>query len=180
MRWFKFALLGVIGIVAIPIIVLLFLGGGRGVARHVVSVDIARPAPTVFAWVSRPERLESWVGWLVDVRDLTPGQPGVGARQVWVMEDRNNDNQRMDIESEIVGYEPDRLLVARVSAAEGFTGEVRYELEPMDGNRTRLTYRASYQYEHWLAKLLEPVISRSAQQKLEEDIARLKQQVEAS
>ena len=34
-------------------------------------------------------------------------------------------------------------------------------------------------YEHWLAKLLEPVISRSAQQKLEEDLQRLKQQAEA-
>jgi carbon monoxide dehydrogenase subunit G len=95
------------------------------------------------------------------------------------MEDRNNNNMRMDIQSEVVRYEPDRLIETKVEATGGFTGDVRYELEPMDGTRTRLTYRANYQFDHWLAKLLEPVISRSAQQKLDEDIARLKQQVEA-
>jgi carbon monoxide dehydrogenase subunit G len=86
----------------------------------------------------------------------------------------------MDIATEITRHEPDRLIEARVSAAEGFTGEVRYELESADNKQTRLTYKANYKFQHWLAKLLEPVISRSAQQKLEEDLRRLKQQVEAS
>jgi hypothetical protein len=95
------------------------------------------------------------------------------------MEDRNNGNQRMDIESEIVRYEPGRLLEARLNVPAGFTGEVRYELEPMDANRTRLTCRANYQFDRWLARLLEPTISRSAQQKLKDDLARLKQQAAA-
>ena len=95
------------------------------------------------------------------------------------MEDRNNGNKHMDIESEVTRYEPDRTLEARVHAADSFSGDIRYELEPMAASRTRLTYRASFQYQHWLAKLMEPVISRSAEHKLEEDMARLKQQIEA-
>ena len=179
MKWLRYALAAIGGLVAIALIVLLVLGGGRGQARHVHSIDIAKPPDTVFAWVSRPEKIRSWVGWMVDIRDLTPDRIGVGAKHVWVMEDRNNDNQRMDVESEVTRYEPDRVLEARLHAAEGFTGDVRYEIEPMAASRSRLTYRASFQYEHWLAKLLEPVISRSAQHKLEEDLARLKQQIEA-
>ena len=180
MRWLLYALAGVGGLLVLCVIVLLFLGGFRGESRLVASIDIARPPGTVFTWVSQPEKLKSWVGWMIDVRELTPAPTGVGAKQVWVMEDRNNNNQRMDIATEITRHEPDRLLEARVSAAEGFTGEVRYELESADNKQTRLTYTANYKFDHWLAKLLEPVISRSAQQKLEDDLQRLKQQVEAS
>jgi uncharacterized protein YndB with AHSA1/START domain len=179
MKWLMYVLAAVGGLFGIALIVLLFLGGGRGQARYVHSIDIARPPDTVFAWVSRPEKLKSWVGWMIDIRDLTPDRVGVGAKHVWVMEDRNNENQHMDIEAEVTRYEPDRMVESRVQAAELFSGDVRYELEPMPASRTRLTYRASFQYQHWLAKLLEPVISRSAQQKLEEDMARLKQQIEA-
>ena len=179
MKWLMYVLAAIAGLFGIALIVLLFLGGGRGQGRYVHSIDISRPPATVFAWVSRPEKLKSWVGWMVDIRDLTPDRVGVGAKHGWVMEDRNNDDQRMDIEAEVTRYEPDRMVESRVQAAELFSGEVRYELEPMAASRTRLTYRASFQYEHWLAKLLEPVISRSAQHKLEEDMARLKQQIEA-
>ena len=179
MKFVKYALLSIVALVGVALIVLLVLGGFRGRSQLVTSIDINRPASTVFAWISQPAKLKSWVGWLIDVRDLTPDQIGTGTRHVWVMEDRNNNNARMDIQSQVVKYEPDRLLETRVQVVAGFTGDVRYELEPMDASRTRLTYRADYQFDHWLAKLLEPIISRSAQQKLEEDIARLKQQVEA-
>jgi uncharacterized protein YndB with AHSA1/START domain len=179
MKWLLYALAAVGGLLVICVIVLLFLGGFRGESRLVASVDIARPPSAVFPWLSQPDKLKSWVGWMVDVRDLTPNHTGVGTKQVWVMEDRNNNNQRMDIASEITRSDPDRLLEAKVSAAEGFTGEVRYELESVDAKNTKLTYRATYKFDHWLAKLLEPVISRSAQQKLEEDLQRLKRQVEA-
>jgi hypothetical protein len=61
----------------------------------------------------------------------------------------------------------------------GFTDRVSYQLEAIDQGRTWLTYRAAFRYEHWLAKLMEPIISRSASQKLQEDLERLKQKVDA-
>jgi len=95
------------------------------------------------------------------------------------MEDRNNNNQRMDIEAQVTRFEPDRLLAAHLAVPAAFTGDVSYEQQPVDGKRTRLVYRGNFKYEHWLAKLLEPLISRSARQKLEGDLARLKQHAEA-
>lgn len=179
MKWLRYALSAIGGLLVLAVIVLLVMGGGRGESRHEASVEIAKPAPAVFTWITRPEKVKSWVSWLVDIRELTPDRNGVGARQVWTMEDRNNGNQRMDIESEIMRFEQDRVLETRVAAREGFTGAISYELQPVDPAHTRLVYTASFKYEHWLAKLLSPLISRSAQQKLQEDLARLKQHAEA-
>jgi uncharacterized membrane protein len=180
MKWLLYLAAGLAALVLLAVIVLLAAGGGRGESHNVATVEIARPASVVFRWISEPERLKSWVGWMVDVRPLTPGPTGVGARQLWVMEDRNNNNQRMDIEITVTRLEIDRVLSTDLNAAEGFTGNVTYELQPIDATHTRLSYRAAYTFEHWLAKLLGPLITRSAQQKLEEDLARLKQQVEAA
>jgi uncharacterized protein YndB with AHSA1/START domain len=179
MKWVLYIIAALAGIVILAVIALLVIGGGRGEAQLTTSVEIARPAPVVFRWITEPERVKAWVGWLVDIRPLTPGQAGIGAREVWVMEDRNNNSQRMDIESQVTRLEADRLVESRLSAAEAFTGTVTYELQPVDANHTRLTYRGTFKYEHWLAKLLEPVITRSARQKLEEDLLRLKQKAEA-
>lgn len=179
MKWLLYLGAGVLALLVVAVVVLLAIGGGRGESRLAATVDIDRSAPVVFEWVTRPERLKSWVGWLIEVRTQSPSATEVGSQQVWVMEDRNNNNQRMDIHSEVIRLDPDRLLTTRQRAAEGFTGEVTYELQPLDASRTRLTYRAEYHFEHWLARLLGPIITRSAQQKLEEDLARLKQQAEA-
>jgi len=179
MKWLLYVVAGLVAVVILAVVVLLALGGGRGESSHETSVEIARPARIVFTWISEPDRVKSWVGWLIDIKSLTPGKAAVGARQIWVMEDRNNNNQRMDIETEVTQLETDRLLEARLNVPGAFTGTVTYELQPLDPNRTRLVYRGTFKYEHWLAKLLEPVISRSAQQKLEEDLERLKQKAEA-
>ena len=179
MKWLLYALSAIGGLLVLAVIILLVMGGGRGESTLEAGIDIAKPPQTVFPYLTEPQKIKSWVSWLVDIRTLTPGQRGVGSRDVWVMEDRNNNNQRMDIETTVTGYEQDKLLAAKLSAAMGFTGDVTYALQPIDGNRTRLNYKASYKFEHWLAKLLEPVISRSAHQKLREDLARLKRHAEA-
>ena len=179
MKWLLYVLAGVVGLIVLAVVALLAIGGGRGEAHFDRSVEIARPASTVFKWITDPAHMKSWVGWLVDVQDLTPGTTGVGARQVWVMEDRNNNNQRMNIQSHVTRFESERVVETQLHVPQVMSGTVTYQLEPLDGNRTRLTYRAAYQYDHWLAKLMEPLITRSADQKLVEDLARLKQQAEA-
>lgn len=179
MKWLLYGLLGVVGVVMLAVLVLLMLGGARGESRLQATVEIARPASVVFDWITDPARVQTWVGWLVEIQRLTPGDPAVGSREVWVMEDRNNNNQRMEIASEIISLEKDRSLSARLHAPGGFEGTVSYALEPLGSERTRLQYLGDYKFDHWLARLLEPIISRSAQQKLEEDLARLKQLAEA-
>lgn len=180
MKWALYAAAAIASLLVIAIFVLLALGGARGQARHVVTMEIGRPAAEVYRWVREPALVEQWVGWLIEIRPLTPQPSGPGSVQLWVMEDRNNDNARMELRVETLREEPDRLLEARVTAPGMVTGTVLYELQPMDPRRTLLSYRATYQYEHWLARLLTAIVSRSAQQKLEADLARLKAAVEAA
>jgi hypothetical protein len=179
MKWLLYAAAGVGALIVLAVVVLVAMGGGREEGRIEASVVVDRPAEVVFVWITEPQRVQSWVGWLVEIRNVTPEQGKVGARQVWVMQDRNNGNQPMNIDTEIVGYQPGRALSARLRAEGAFTGNVDYALEPLGPERTRLNYGMSYRYELWFAKLLEPVIRRSARNKLEEDLARLKEKAEA-
>jgi uncharacterized membrane protein len=177
-KWLTYTVGALASVIVLALVVLLVLGA-RSDHRIAASVEIERPAEVVFTWITDSPRLQSWVGWLVDIRHETPHQQQVGARQVWVMEDRNNNNQHMSIAAEIVAYQPPRQLTARLSAPGLFSGTVDYTLEAVGAERTRLHYVMSYEYDLWLAKLLEPVIAMSAQQKLEDDLGRLKQRAEA-
>ena len=178
MRWLLYGVAALVAVVALAVVVLLAMGSSE--SRLSATVEVARPADVVFEWISQPEHVKQWLGWLVEIRPVTPQQGQVGARQVWVMEDRNNNNQLMEIHTEYVDYRAPQSLTTRLSAAEGFTGTVEYRLEPVDDRRTRLHYVGFYQFDHWLARLLEPLITRSAQQKLEEDLARLKAKAEGA
>jgi hypothetical protein len=51
MTLIKYAIVAILALLLVPLIVLVFLGGLRGHAHHVVSVDIARAPATVFAAV---------------------------------------------------------------------------------------------------------------------------------
>jgi uncharacterized protein YndB with AHSA1/START domain len=180
MRWLLYALVGVVGLIVVAILVLLAIGGGRGESHLEATIEIERPAAVVFPWLREPEKQKAWIGWLVDVRPVQTAGPDMSnGRDIWVMEDRNNNNQLMEIAVDVTRVEPPRLLEARLRAAAGFEGDVSYVLEELSPSRTRLTHKADYRFDHWLARLLEPVIRRSAQGKLEEDLARLKQRVEA-
>ena len=177
MKWLLYAVGGLLAVVALAVVVLLAISKDQ--SRLDATIEIARPPDVVFAWVTEPERVKQWLGWLVEIRTVTPQQGQPGARQVWVMEDRNNNNQRMEIMTEFIEFSAPRRATAKVSAAEGFTGTVVYDLQPVGSDRTRLHYTGTYEFEIWLAKVLEPLITRSAQDKLDEDLARLKQQVES-
>jgi uncharacterized protein YndB with AHSA1/START domain len=179
MKWVLYVSAALGGLVMLAVVALLAMGGGRGVGEYGTAVEIARPAPVVFSWITEPHRVKSWVGWLIDIKPLTPDTTGVGEREIWVMEDRNNNNQRMEILQETTRHEPNRLVETRLDVPDGFSGTVVMELEPLGDSRTRVTYRAAIHYHHWLAKLMEPIISRSAQQKMVEDFERLRQRAEA-
>jgi hypothetical protein len=63
--------------------------------------------------------------------------------------------------------------------AEGFKVDARYDLIE-SGDGTFFSYACISRYEHPLARLMEPVVTREAQKKIEGDLARLKSLVEAA
>lgn len=179
MNWIKKIALVLAGLVVLAVLGLLAAGQRADANRLDVSVEIGRPAAEIWPWLIEPAKLTQWVSWLKRVRQISPGADGVGAREQWVMEDRNNGNAEMLIESVSTVYEPHRRLAARLSSQEAFTGDFRYELADA-GGKTTVRALGVYQYQHWLAKLLEPLITPEARKKLVGDLAALKRLVETT
>ena len=87
-------------------------------------------------------------------------------------------NERRVMEVEITALRPNERLEAKVTS-DGFMVDVRYILSQKDG-QTRVTYIGDAKYTKLPLRLMEPIITPMAQQKLEDDFARLKEMVEAS
>jgi carbon monoxide dehydrogenase subunit G len=111
---------------------------------------------------------------MTELTQLTPGPVAVGTktRDVMVL-----GSETVVLNLEITAFEPNKLLAAHIDS-EGFTEDIRYELSEQNG-KTRLQYTGAANYKVWLARLLEPLITPSAQKKLKEDMERLKALVQS-
>ena len=158
------------------------LGGPRAaqarpalsVHRNEHTVEIAAPPGDVFPWLVGAEERLRWMGALVESEALDNEPPAVGSRFRDVFEDHG---QRIELEAELVTYEPPHALEVRL-VADAFEATSRSRLE-QDGPATRLTAQIETTYKALAARLLGPVVTRHAQKQLESDLARLKDLVEA-
>jgi uncharacterized protein YndB with AHSA1/START domain len=168
MKWILRILAGLLAIIVIGVLGLLAWGQRKDAGAFSGSIEINRSPEQVWPWLKEPEKLKAWVGWLVEVR---PDADGRG--RIWVMEDRNNNNTLMEIQSAALKEDAPRLLVVSSSAKEGFAGTITYTLTPT-ATGTRLEQRSEFRFSIWLAKVFEPLITMSARKKMIEDLARLK------
>jgi uncharacterized protein YndB with AHSA1/START domain len=172
-------LLGVVGViiavVLVGVIVLLALGRRDDAGRNTAAIQIDRPPAQVFPWITEPDRLKQWIGGLVESTPLTDDGLEVGARSREVIA---MGNERYEMETTIVDLEPPVRLVVEIESS-GFKADARYDLVESGGG-TFFSYACISRYEHPMAKLMEPLVTRAAQQKIEGDLARLKELVESS
>lgn len=172
MRWVWRVLIGLFAILVLGLGTLwgLSFRHDAGVLR--ASVEIAKPPAAVWPWITEGEKLKQWVGWLVEVREVGPHH------DVWVMEDRNNGNQRVEIEGISTLEDPPHRLEAHTKAAGAFESDEAFLLTDL-GGRTRLEMVSRDTYTQWFARLMEPLISHEASVKMVDDLARLKSKIEA-
>lgn len=173
-----YILLSIVGLIMLGVVTLLVMGSRPGADHSAVSVDIAKPPQVVWTYVDEPDKLKSWIGWLVEVRDQTPGHHGVGSRRVLIMEDRNNGNTRMSVDGEVVAYDQGKKETERISSPGMFSGENTYTLQDLGNGRTRLTLDGRYRFDNWFAQLMSPLVLSAAHKKMVEDVQRLKSVVE--
>lgn len=170
--------LGIVALIAMGVVTLLVMSNMSGADRMAGAIDIAKPSQVVWKYVDEPEKLKSWISWVVEVRDETPGKRGIGSRRVMVMEDRNNGNMRMDIAGEVVAYEEGRRSTVRLSSPGMFSGENSYTLQDLGNGQTRLMQESRFHFDNWFARLMSPLVMSAARKKMVEDLQRLKSVVE--
>jgi len=168
-------------VVAIPLVgaaVLLAMGQRSGAGRIGASTEVQAAPEQIWPWFDESAKLKQWVSWLVDVREGGNPVSGLGAKRVWVMRDENNGGMLMEIEAMYTEYTPPVRLAVHTRTADMFDGQQAYRLTDLGNGRTRVDAEGTYQFHIWFARLMEPVITPQASQKMRGDLARLKGLVE--
>ncbi len=170
-------------LVALPLmgaVVLLAMGQRSGAGRSHASIEIQAPPEHIWPWLEDSARLKQWVSWLVEVRDGPHAATGAGAQRVFVMRDENNGGALMEIPFTISDYAPPAHVTFHAEVAGSFKGDEVYRLTALGNGRTRLDQVGQCQYQMWIARLMEPLITPQAEKKMRADLTRLKQAVEES
>lgn len=179
MKWIFIMLGTVAALVMIAVGALFALGFRRDAGKVASSVVIDRPPAAVWPWITKPDRQKQWISWLIEIRPLTESTEGVGSRALWVMEDKNNNGQKMEITGEIVSVEPGQSVGVKLWSDGMFDGIASYNLVDLGKGETRMESKGAYHYQQGFARLMEPLITPQAKKKMDSDLAKLKSLVEA-
>ncbi|MFN7962707.1 MAG: SRPBCC family protein [Thermoanaerobaculia bacterium] len=171
MRWLLYILGGLFGLIVLAVVALLIAGARANAGRLLYTVEVPLPPSAVWPWLTETEKLKQWIGWVDEIRPLNPEVQGVGARELFVMSDPNMKG-KMEMEVETTVFEPPHHVTVKVGVPKGFTGSVDYLLTDL-GGRTRIDYDGQFRYDHWFARLMEPLVTPQARKKVAEDLDRL-------
>ena len=127
----------------------------------------------MFPYLVESEKRLEWMGVLTESEQLTEGAPEVGSRWRDVFEDHG---QRVELEAELIEYEPNRRLRLRLGNR-SFHSTSTQELAEGDG-WTRVSTVIETEYKTMAARLAGRLVTRHAQQRLEADLANLKELLE--
>lgn len=179
-KWTKIVLLVLAAVILLPVIGLAIAGAMPDSNHMLVSVVIQRKPEEVWPWLYRKEHVMKWVSWLVEMREDSAGDPYVGKSGVWVMEDENNNNERVEFTGTVQAVDPYRRLNIKLDAPGGFQGTTEYRLTALPDGSTRFDSDSRYVFESAFARFMAPLIYWQARKKMAGDMERLKELIEAA
>ncbi len=138
-----------------------------------MSVVINRPLEEVFAFVSDIEKMEQWVGELQESKNISAGPLGVGTTFTHVV---GFLGRRFEQNHKVTEYERNRKL--RFGATSGpIRSEIDITFESIEGG-TKVTFGGGGEV-GGLFKLAEPLLQRMFKRQWQNNIANLKDLLEA-
>ena len=134
------------------------------------TISVPKPPAEVFPWLLDEDKVPQWTGRLEEYVVLGDGTLGRGAtiRQVLTVS-----GQRLDLELEVVRYDPPGFAESRFST-NGLHVVTTYALLET-GNGTDLTQSLEGKASSFKARLLLPVVQPKLEGKLTEDLERLRE-----
>jgi carbon monoxide dehydrogenase subunit G len=143
------------------------------VASFSHTVEIPRPPDEVFPWLLEEDKVPRWTSHLESYTALD-GALTTGSRVRQVLE---VSGRRIDVELELTEYDPPRGAETRFST-NGIEVVNAYALEPA-GAGTRLTQSVDAKPSGLTARMLVPVIQPRLEEKLTQDLERLRVELSA-
>jgi uncharacterized protein YndB with AHSA1/START domain len=140
-----------------------------------VETQIARPVHDVFAYATDPDRLSTWQTNTVSATREDDGPYGVGSRLREIH--RAPGGKELESVVEVVEYVPDRTFALAV--IEGTPIHARLEFAPAGPGATKLAFRAHGKLSG-PTRIIEPLVGRMLRKQFTEQVATLKQVLEAA
>jgi uncharacterized protein YndB with AHSA1/START domain len=180
MKWVKIVLGAFLALIVLCAAALAVAGMGPDANRMQSSVVIRNKPEAVWPWLYKADKVKRWVSWLIEVREEREGEPAPGGKAVWVMEDRNNGNARMEITGTVDAVEPNRRIAIHMTSPEGFSGTNVYTLTPLPDGSTRLDSDSRYTLDNGFARFMMPLVLWQARKKMAADMDNLRTLVEGA
>ena len=134
------------------------------------TVSIPKPPGEVFPWLLEEDKVPQWTTRL-QAYDVIGG--GAIARGTRIRQVLTVSGQALDIEMEITRFDPPGSAESRFST-NGMDVETTYALRE-NGGGTELTQTLEGKANGFKARLLLPVVQPKLQEKIAEDLARLRE-----
>jgi carbon monoxide dehydrogenase subunit G len=139
------------------------------VASFAHTVEIPQPPAHVFPWLLEEDKVPRWTGQLERYERIGDGALGAGARVRQVLE---VSGRTIDVTLEVTGYQPPSGAQTRFET-NGIEVVNSYALEAA-GAGTRLTQSVEATPSGFAARMLVPIVQPRLEQKLTEDLERLR------
>ena len=136
------------------------------------TVEIPHAPAEVFPWLLEEDKVPRWTGHLTRYERLDDGALGTGSRVRQVLE---VSGRTIDVELQVTVYEPPTGAQTRFST-NGIEVVSAYALEAA-GAGTRLTQTLEAKPGGFSARLLVPIVQPRLEEKLTQDLERLKEQL---
>ena len=133
------------------------------------SVAIPRPPAEVFPWLLEEDKVPRWTGHLDRYERVDDGPLGRGSKVRQVLD---VSGRTIDVTLEVQRYEPPTGAQTRFNT-NGIEVVNSYALEAAGGG-TRLTQSVEAKPSGFTARMLVPVVQPRLEQKLTEDLERLR------
>jgi len=168
MKW----LLSIVGVgLVVAVLGLLGLGARDGRGRVTGAVELDHPAAAVFPLLVQPALRKQW---LLGVQEISPvGDPTLrsGAHSRVTL----SVPEEVEVDEEIRVVETDkRVLLNRTSSHPRFDQRLEYVLKDLGNGRTLVTTAVFTTYHGAVMNLLEPLLTRAAQTRMDQEIDQLR------
>ena len=165
--------LAAVGVLLGATIALYVIGGRTAAYRADIEID-ASPV-TVFTYLTETDLLLQWMDGVTKIEPLTEGGHRVGARARITIQDNENATPVV-MDDEVLRSEPGQQLEVRLTSS-AIVATSTYDLHS-HGSSTHLSHEFRGDFSG-VMRIFAPFVAGSIQQKLREDLQRLKELVES-
>jgi carbon monoxide dehydrogenase subunit G len=134
------------------------------------AVTVPKPAAEVFPWLLEPEMVPRWMTGLEAYEPLDPGPLRIGSR---IRQELSVSGQQLRFELRVAELDPPRRALLRFEGS-GFKAANEYSVREADGG-ARVTWVISGDTTSFKARLIAPMVQAKLQEKLDGDLARLRE-----